>query len=89
MGDYQAAIAQPGNVGIGKPQELLQTLSVHRYDLSSPGGIDDFDRDSQGDIFEFPCVSRSQGNQACEPVAPGFLFSDPSMPASRSRHCGS
>jgi hypothetical protein len=47
MGDYQAAIAQPGNVDIGKPQELLQTLLVHRYDLSSPGGIDDFGRDSE------------------------------------------
>jgi hypothetical protein len=30
MRDYQAAIAQPGNVGIRKPQELLHTLSVHR-----------------------------------------------------------
>lgn len=60
MEDHQVAIAQPGDVGIRKSQELLQTLSVHRYDLSSPGGIDDLDWDSQGYIFEFPCVPRSQ-----------------------------
>jgi hypothetical protein len=57
-------------------QELFERLSVRRKDLSSPGGIDDFDRDSHRDIFEFPCVSRSQGNQVCEAATPGFLFSD-------------